>query len=377
MLIALADDLTGACEVAAAGHRHGLRACVSLAAGYPPGEPGLLVCDTDSRLLPDGLCAEKITHDLVNLGLYGRQPLLFKKVDSVLRGPVATELRTIAEHLGYGRILLVPANPELGRTVQGGEYRIHDVPLDQTDFARDPHHPARSASVTRLLGQRGGLAVTAAGLGEPLPGSGLIVGDASTADDLRGWAERIDATMLAAGSGAFFTAVLRHHWNVPAQPHGAPHAPDALAGTPALLVSGTTSSACRPLREALGGCGQPLDRTSPGDLAGWSARLQAELDGRGATAAFFEHTKAPDPDRAPAVTAALVEIAGRLVAGRESIHLLVEGGATAAAIARRLGWKHLRVVHEWSPGVVCLSPVENPRITCTLKPGTYPWSEAI
>jgi uncharacterized protein YgbK (DUF1537 family) len=58
-------------------------------------------------------------------------------------------------------------------------------------------------------------------------------------------------------------------------------------------------------------------------------------------------------------------------------HLLIAGGATAAAVLRGLGWSRLKVVRVWGPGVVTLQPLAAPGFAVTLKPGSYPWPSGI
>ena len=53
-----------------------------------------------------------------------------------------------------------------------------------------------------------------------------------------------------------------------------------------------------------------------------------------------------------------------------STRIIIEGGATAYAVLERLGISSFDVEYEYSPGVVCLSH-GNMRII--LKPGSYPW----
>ncbi len=372
--IVVADDLTGACEVAAVAHRHGIAAEVCLGVVTPQEGDVLSVVDTDTRLLPPDEAARRVTDCLGNLRRVDNRPLLFKKVDSVLRGPVAAELRAAAESTGCARALLVPANPALGRTIEAGRYRIHGTPLHQTDFARDPCHPARTDEVVRILREGGLRPVVSLRPGDPLPARGLAVGDADDDADLDHWAEQLDNGTLAAGSAAFFSSVLRRHHGHPEESAGdAPPPPEG----PVLLVSGTTSATAQKRLAAAFGHGHPSNRLGKEDIDQWTAGLRAGLDSSGSTAAYMAPIDRPDPAMAPAVAAALAEVTFRTVSNRSPLHLIVEGGATAVAVARRLGWTRLRVTREWSPGVVSLSPREAPRATFTLKPGSYPWPPAL
>ena len=150
MIGVIADDFTGAAEIGAVGLRHGLRAEVLLD-GHPTQKIDLVCIDTDSRsCLPDE--AARRTAVAANLLASCGVDWIYKKVDSVLRGPVTAEIRAINKELGLSRALLIPANPSLGRTIQNGCYFIRGKPLHETEFARDPEYPRTSARVHDLLG---------------------------------------------------------------------------------------------------------------------------------------------------------------------------------------------------------------------------------
>lgn len=65
---------------------------------------------------------------------------IYNKTDSVLRGNVTHEVEAVIQALGLDGVLLVPANPSLGRTIEGGRYFVRGRPLHETEFARDPRH---------------------------------------------------------------------------------------------------------------------------------------------------------------------------------------------------------------------------------------------
>ncbi len=56
-------------------------------------------------------------------------------------------------------------------------------------------------------------------------------------------------------------------------------------------------------------------------------------------------------------------------------HLLVEGGATAAALIRRFGWHRLHVLKELAPGVVSVQVAGRGNLILTMKPGSYAWPQ--
>ena len=115
-----ADDLTGACEIAAIGHGAGLYSVVSMGQLPLAGEADLIVFDSETRLSGKDEAATRIRHMAAGLKKQENTRFLFKKTDSVMRGPIAAELGALMEELDVSRTILVPANPNLGRTIEEG-----------------------------------------------------------------------------------------------------------------------------------------------------------------------------------------------------------------------------------------------------------------
>jgi uncharacterized protein YgbK (DUF1537 family) len=143
-LLALADDLTGALEVAAHFAARGVPAAVAF--GPRTGAAELTVIDTESRHLPPAEAAA-----LVGAIAARHAGLIYKKTDSTLRGNIAAELGALARLDPAARIAYIPAYPQLGRTVRVGHLYVDGVPVHQTAFARDPLEPVRSSSVAQVV----------------------------------------------------------------------------------------------------------------------------------------------------------------------------------------------------------------------------------
>jgi uncharacterized protein YgbK (DUF1537 family) len=362
-IIAIADDLTGAAEIAAIGHRVGWRAEV-ITRWAEPAANALTVIDTDTRLAASDVAGRALSG--IGRSLAGIEyDFIFKKTDSVLRGPVLSEVTSLATALGRRAVLLVPANPSLGRVIRDGKYFVDDVPLDRTVFAHDPHHPAHTAEVAHLLG---GGAVSVREPHEELPRSGIVVGATSTREDIVAWARRLDDSMLAAGGRDFFTAAIETR-GFAREPASSAFAP----GSPTLLVRGSLASATRILHAL-----QLPPNVVAGDdteLGPWIKRVLATL----ATDNFAAVECAPaDGDQAPArIRAAFAALVHRAVDAKAVRHVMVEGGATASSILNILGWNRLLVAREWAPGIVTLRPAVDDGIAVTLKPGSYAWPDAL
>jgi len=101
-ILAIADDFTGAAEIAAAGLRCGLNSRV-LRVSAADDFDGLTVIDTDSRLLPPEEAAAAVEYALGGVKPTSYE-LVYKKTDSVLRGPVAAEVMAVLKALGRPRV---------------------------------------------------------------------------------------------------------------------------------------------------------------------------------------------------------------------------------------------------------------------------------
>ena len=150
----IADDLTGAADTGVQLVRAGYRTAVAFCgAPMPPArDVDALVADTDSRTLARGDAAARV---MTVAALLRRAPLLYKKVDSTLRGNVATEVRAAFDGSGRTCAIVAPAFPAGGRTTRGGVQRIGGRPVATTVFADDPTWPVREAWLPRLLESAG------------------------------------------------------------------------------------------------------------------------------------------------------------------------------------------------------------------------------
>jgi uncharacterized protein YgbK (DUF1537 family) len=360
-LIVLADDLTGAAEVAAIAHQAGLRAVVLTRLPVGPVDAEVLVFDTDTRLSSPAQAARRVRTVLARLAKQASAGF-FLKVDSVLRGPVTSQLEACAQSLGRRRTLLVPANPSLGRVIRDGRYFIGGIPLHDTEFSLDPHHPRTTSDVRKLLGAmtRAPL-VSRAPTARSLPRSGIVVGETGIAADVLHWADRLDSATLPAGGADFFRAWLlsmtgeRRNALRYTLPTGA-----------SLLLHGTTAAPAS--AESLRFRGRQPPAT---------ATVAATLQRDGFAAITATTATLHDPGAPAAISRGFAVLAQRLHATSGFHHLLIAGGATASSVLQTLGWSSLKVARVWGPGVVTLQPVNDREFAVTLKPGSYPWPASL
>ena len=76
------------------------------------------------------------------------------------------------------------------RVIQAGHYFVQGKRIHETEFALDPEYPRRSPDVRELLGSAGGHLVQLCRPPDPLPPSGIVVGEAAAPEDIAAWAAR-------------------------------------------------------------------------------------------------------------------------------------------------------------------------------------------
>lgn len=139
-MLIIADDLSGAadCGIACAGH--GLNTIVILGDVEGEIDAEVLSIDADTRNLTPKAAALEVARILKRYTL-DEDHLLFKKLDSTLRGNVAAELAAILEvrrnHASHRQrivAVLAPAFPSNGRTTVNGRQLVHGKPLEETEI---------------------------------------------------------------------------------------------------------------------------------------------------------------------------------------------------------------------------------------------------
>ncbi|WP_411085230.1 four-carbon acid sugar kinase family protein [Streptomyces sp. 061-3] len=354
-VVALADDLSGAAETACAlggPVRLSLNAAdvAEIAAAHD------LVVDLDTRHLPAAEAAHAVRTAL-RAAQAGQPRLLYKKVDSQLRGHLAAEAAAYAE--GATAVVIAPALPAARRTVTGGVVHVNGVPLHRTDGWR-----AERASAPRSLPEAlSGLPVRAVPLdvvrSEPaaleaefrrIAASGAHPApDAETDADLDAVAAaalRLGPAFRLLGSGGLAAALGRTLLRPAAAT--APPTP-ARDRTPLLFVVGTAEpGAVAQIAHltALGAHHVPLD---PADLAAGTVRLPRTVAAPALTVLSIDGSAGPRPGAGRVLSTALGALAAAYP-GRPD--LVLTGGETARTTLDALGTRELEPLGEIHHGAV-------------------------
>ena len=144
----VADDLTGAMDSSGHFAGRGFNTVVILDPGFSS-TAEIVVVNTNSRADDARTASAKVRQAVKTLS--GR--VVYKKIDSTLRGNIGVELEAAIEVLGSKKAILAPAFPAVGRTTVGGILLVNGVSVTDTQFADDPISPIKEANIPRLLEQ--------------------------------------------------------------------------------------------------------------------------------------------------------------------------------------------------------------------------------
>src|SRR5829696_5122371 len=249
LIAIIADDLTGAADAGVQFVHAGYRTVVFFSESEVLAEDlDAVSFDTDSRAMPAGFAAKRVLEAARGVR---EARIVYKKLDSTLRGNVAAELAAALGGARRERAVVAPAFPAAGRTTVGGTQRVHGVPVDETEMANDPQTPVRVAHVPSLLAGSfssvGALGVE--DLADPedvrraLKDNECVVADADRDADLEGLVRAVPdpAPVLWAGSAGLALAL--------GSVYPGPCAGDAgvqrVRVRPVLVVVGSLSSVAR------------------------------------------------------------------------------------------------------------------------------------
>jgi len=374
MIVVLADDLSGAAELAGIARGHGLAAEVHRRFN-PDTRADLVAIDTDSRSLPPDQAAARL-REITAAVLAARPDWIYKKTDSVLRGNILAEINAVAETAGKPRALFIPANPRRQRVIVRGHYGVEQRPLNQTAFAHDPEYPATTSRVDLLLTRSGGQ-VKLIGPNDPLTECGIHVPDAWEPQHLESRARSLAEDTLAAGAAEFFEAILKRRLpsirSLPPEPQPRNELKLFVCGSQAAWAT-TRRADCAAHAVPIVPMPRRLfeDDFEDAEIDQWAREtlMAFEICPRVLLAIGGEMVRNISPDK---YVNRLAEAAGRVIKWAPIGRVYLEGGATATALMRLLDWENLRVLKPLGPGLASLEVIDRPAPLLTIKPGSYPW----
>jgi uncharacterized protein YgbK (DUF1537 family) len=156
-ILILADDLSGAADCGVACVHSGLTAVVSLGQPSSGMACDVVSVDADTRNRSAPAAAERM-RELVQVHAQDPTVLLFKKIDSTLRGHLGPELVAVLEArravVPRAVVIMAPASPANGRTTVDGMHFVHGRPLHQTEMWKT-EKMSGEAHIPRILESSG------------------------------------------------------------------------------------------------------------------------------------------------------------------------------------------------------------------------------
>lgn len=355
-LAIIADDLTGAADAAVAFANQGHSSRVLLDPSYTGGVD-IVSLTTESRHVPPTVAAERVYAIAHNL--YGT-PLLYKKIDSTLRGNIAAELFALMDAFELNRSVVAPAFPAQGRTTIRGRQLINGKRLEETDFrkqiissnVREIFLRAPDARPVGLITlnevRRGKTYLSDLLINRP---TGILIADAETDEDLTLIARAVHVTgmRLLCGSAGLCHAVARQ---MPASHDRSNVTPRTKTG-PILAVAGSLHAATiaqiEAARQADVVIVEPESISiAPSDpLFDYMAGLLADNK----DVVLASHLVDASTTRELTVSDRLARFTNRLLKRVSIGGLVLTGGEVASAVCVELGVRAIDVYGEVQPGI--------------------------
>jgi len=402
----IADDLTGATDLALMLSREGLRTVQTI--GVPEATldlPGVdaVVAALKSRTIPVEDAVGQSLAAAEALRRFGAEHFFFKycsTFDSTDEGNIGPVLEALLTFTGSDFTLACPAFPANGRTVYRGHLFVGAIPLHESSMKDHPLTPMRDSNLVRVLQRQTRLpvglvafedvdgeveALRAAFGREHASGHQVVIVDAITDRHLRiiGLAAA-DWPLITGGSGVAMGLPEAYRNERDA---GRASTSDSFSGPEgrAAILAGSCSAATRHQVEVAIEAGLPAFRIDPLALA--SGQLEPQSVVAWATAQsparpVLVYSGAP-PDEVREIQAklgrtragdlvetALAEIA-RALSSKGFTRLIVAGGETSGAVVGALSVKALAIGPEIDPGVPWTRAMSGNEVALALKSGNF------
>lgn len=152
----VADDLTGADDTALQFHLRGANTQIVLDYSlFPENKANTQVwaVPTETRNIDAPTAYEKVKQATKVLSENLNVEYFYKKMDSTLRGHIAVEALAMLDVLDWDAAVIIPAFPQEGRTTIGGYHLLRGIPIERTEYARDPRFPIYESHIPTILRQ--------------------------------------------------------------------------------------------------------------------------------------------------------------------------------------------------------------------------------
>lgn len=382
MIIVVADDFTGAAEMAGICLDFGLSTEIQTDFSHDS-DKDVIIIDTNTRSKPEQEAAKTVKEFMLKLeGL--PIDLLFKKTDSVLRGNVYSELSVLQEMYPPKSILLVPSNPSMGRTIHKGIYYVNGKIIENSVFSHDPECPAKDSNVLSLLKQNKGANIQLLGIMEAVPSTKemVYIADAVSIEDMEFWARQYRQDIIPAGAADYFKALLLNRGFK--RKSGKKYDYD-FKNRRSLIVCGSSLSNAENICEEVKYLNPHVIEVYGEQICSNNNSHQLVEITRDVIDSYAETNMVIvlvkiDENRFDHATIrlphCLASIVRKVLKSISIDELFVEGGSTSSEIVRKVGWNRFEPISTSGNGIVRMRIIGSD-CNVTVKPGSYEWPPSL
>ncbi len=391
VFVIIADDITGAAEIAGTALRYGISTSLITEAGNTFPDSEIIVYATDIRSCNSQKAQTEIQNisyrikGIIETDSNIKKVTLFKKTDSALRGHIALELNTIMNCFNLTETILLAQNPSKGRIIKNGTYYINNEKLSHTMFRKDPEFPAFSSNPLSLVFDRnknkycnGELLSVEEKLSDR-DKNRIYIAEAASEDDIKKQINKAQENTLIAGGADAFEAFIGRNSRRQIQERllNTDFSLGECANGKILIVSGSTQGKSI-MQTALMKKLNSYNTTMPDDVFEgadptiWIKDIKNNYLHSDAFIMQVGKHEFKGSDYAVRLRETMGIATKELINLHSPKYLIIEGGATAFSILNHIRWNNFKLKHEFSPGVVGMKYGSTEVI---LKPGSYPWGD--
>jgi uncharacterized protein YgbK (DUF1537 family) len=361
MITVIADDLTGALDTGVKFTQWGYTAQLTDAPERSTAE--VMIINTDTRN-KDPEIAYNITYNVAEK--LNQHDIIYKKIDSTLRGNPGPELQAILDATGETNAILTPTYPPTHRRVKDGHLYIADKPITETEYIYE--YRKKTSYIPEILDRK--TTIHTIKIHENIPPKGITIIDSETEKDLLKVAAR--RTRVVAGSAGLADALCQTLKTPP----------------PVLTVIGSMRSETRmqvkQLQRRLDAATIPLNTIKALNQTPQPETLRKAIDALNLgqdiilTSTLSTETIEKTKQEAKRLNIPLEELETKIITTlaetTESLlnhtlsGLIITGGATALAITKKLGIEKIQILDEVQPGVPV---IKLDHITAVTKAGGF------
>ncbi|MGA2793645.1 MAG: 3-oxo-tetronate kinase [Roseiarcus sp.] len=405
LLGVIADDLTGATDVALMISRQGMKTVQVI--GVPSrahfGDAEAVVVALKSRTIPANEAVALSLAAAKALRSAGAEQLLFKycsTFDSTDEGNIGPVTEALLDLVGSDLTIACPAFPAAGRSIYQGHLFVGDMLLSDSPMKDHPLTPMRDANLVRVLQrqvkgrvgliplavvERGVEAIRDGFRKARADGKRIVIVDAIRDEHLRAiGAACADMPLITGGSGVAmglpdnFRAAAKLAMRAPPSTLAAP------AGKPVILAGSCSAATRNQVRIAIE-AGTPALQLDAMAVAGGTITADQVgawvIENTAARAALVYSSADPavvravqgqlGAQRAGALIEELLADVGRILLANGFTRFLIAGGETSGAVVGALGVTALQIGPEIDPGVPWTRSIGTPDVALALKSGNF------